>query len=1229
MKQATVILSEHPIEDVNEKVLSVDVDQTLKQLVEDHSYFPFSAVYVNDEPVEEMEWDSFHVEENHVVLITPSPGIIGAILTALGSYIAANWPAMVMALAMAYLGGVIFNSQLPEQEDKEGRANKQSYGWNPRTSRTEGIPRPFSIGLNMHYGNIVSQWTDVDEVSGSELLYIKLALGEGPTTGIETGMVYLNGQPVGNFPSVSVVEAPGTFTQSAMAGFEQDKIELSTQKEVTNSGGSYTVNLPHSGFDDIEWTLQFRGLYYYNDMGDQLGNSVTVRVEIADVAIPGWTTIFNDAISGNEINSIYHAYSANDASGFTVDRTKQYKLRVTKISTDRNDARYGDTLMLRSVRGVVDIAFSHPGVVLTGIKALGTELLNSSLDIQVLHRDRILLYYNGTSWVLDENRNRAWAVYNMLVQPVIKGTGESGDPWVVDAYEGFQPSQIDTAFFYTWAEWCDTQVPDGNGGLEDAYPLDHIYDSVKELWGVCVAAASIGRAHLYWQGTTLTGWLDTEADNVGDLICYDNILENTWRQEWVAQSTLAGTCIVTLQDANMGYKNVPWPTHNANAGPHTRTVSIDGVGVKTRAFGSRIGEFALERNALIREIIQFTMFKDALLYEVGGVYPVQHKQPNWGASYRTVIAAAATATSITLDRTITNSATDTLYIRSYDSGTGEVSTKSYTVDSITDTVVTLTSGITVASAVGDLVAIGSSTEIKLRRLIGKDTLPNHMFDMVMETYDVDLFDVDALTPTIPYPDYTPAQTQNKLIQQTTEWDVRDIIGRSLPPQAAVDIPWISNISWEVDSSGDVVWSATDAAKPLMFKIFGTTYDITADSYTPASGEDPLFFYWNPSFTTSYRVTTVASEALASGNWMVATYKSGTIYPSTPIQLLHAAVILAGTIRADQYAELRQTMPWTYWGDLDSSNDLNVEFKIPSETTSLVGCKLSFRIRPFRATATGNTEKEQTLSTTSDGGSGTWDTTGAANWSLTPGTGGMKSATDTAGFDGYTDLFDTGHTHDTVPHSHGMSSTPDTDSEDGVDSPTDYAQATDGVTERVNGDPASSNHTHDIDEPNYSGHRHTLSHTSHDHGIPTSGWTTTSEEPDTYGENGSNANHKHQMANHVHAMGDHTHNIDSVSTNLDHDHGLTLPDHDHDITIPAHNHGIVYGIYEEDNSPVTIHYHIDNGAGPGVPSPNYTGDETDIEIVSDLSGTGWKTITFSSDKRCRLTVAIEVKVDVTA
>jgi len=76
-------------------------------------------------------------------------------------------------------------------------------------------------------------------------------------------------------------------------------------------------------------------------------------------------------------------------------------------------------------------------------------------------------------------------------------------------------------------------------------------------------------------------------------------------------------------------------------------------------------------------------------------------------------------------------------------------------------------------------------------------------------------------------------------------------------------------------------------------------------------------------------------------------------------------------------------------------------------------------------------------------------------------------------------------------------------------------------------------------------------------------------------------------NHTHTVSDHTHTVSN------HTHTVSIPNHTH--TVADHTHSLTFGIYEDSQSP-TIHYHIDNGAGYGAASGNFTTDQLDIDIT---------------------------------
>jgi hypothetical protein len=130
----------------------------------------------------------------------------------------------------------------------------------------------------------------------------------------------------------------------------------------------------------------------------------------------------------------------------------------------------------------------------------------------------------------------------------------------------------------------------------------------------------------------------------------------------------------------------------------------------------------------------------------------------------------------------------------------------------------------------------------------------------------------------------------------------------------------------------------------------------------------------------------------------------------------------------------------------------------------------------------------------------------------------------------------------------------------------------------------------------------------------------SSVPGSHGHGTTGGSHTHTESSHSHGINSHTHTANG--------HTHVMNGHYHNVTIAPHSHGITYGLHEESNSP-TVNFNINNGSGFGGASGNYTTDQLDIDITSDITGTGWKAIRFNTDLRCRIAAIIECKLDVTA
>ena len=848
------------------------------------------GVWRNGEDISDTDLWKNRVRPGDKITFAPRVGAFAA-LWAIGSWLFTNvaLPA-AYAYAASYAYGEIFGQDLPDSDKSPGG---QSFAFNPKSAQVEGGAVPMAYGRNMHHGTIVARWTDVDATGDtSEILYLLTCFGEGPTKGIVAGEIYLNDRPITDYSGVTTEERLGTWNQTAMTNFPKTKLESRVDTRITTVGGPVTVTMPRKGFDDIEYTIWFRdGIWYTTTSGHFKGDDFGVTVEIAEVGTESWTQLLNSAIGGSQRAPIYKAYSVS-AQGFSVDRTKQYKLKYTKHRADNTSPRRPDHIGIKSVRGVVDIAFKRPGKALLGIKAVGTSSLSGDIDVKVVRDDRIVNNYDGADWTLEHGTNRAFNTYSFLTQPCITGDGD-GTAYAIDHYEGFAPAQIDTAFIYEWSQLTDDLLSDGEGGTEELLPLHHIFDTPGELWQTGYEICQIGRAHLVWQGNLLTGWIDKAWTDSEDLITAENIVAGSWKDEWTKQNSLAGSLIVNYQDASMGYKRIPLPIHNSSAGRYQNTVSVEAIGLKTRGQASRVGWFALKRNELIRTVNAFTMHKDALRYKVGDVHPIQRNKPNWGTSYR--VRRYVSSDTIQLDRTVVATAGNTVYVRAYNAGTGDVAVQTYTVKSISGSNLTITGTFSIQPVFDDIVAVGSSTEIKKHRIKSIEWRRDHYFDIVVENYDSNLYSTDATVPTIPYSGVTPAAVRNSLDRYMTSSEVAAMIAQHIPPPLDIDIPMMSNITWNNDTpDGDSVsWSATTVDEPLEMRYKGTSYEITADDTSDK------YIYWTPgatTFATTDSDATMTTQLLA-GVFMVCVNNEGTARPAQAFPLLWGGLIQAGTITA--------------------------------------------------------------------------------------------------------------------------------------------------------------------------------------------------------------------------------------------------------------------------------------------------------------------------------------------
>ncbi|HDZ39039.1 MAG TPA: hypothetical protein ENH62_12250 [Marinobacter sp.] len=571
----------------------------------------------------------------------------------------------------------------------------------------------------------------------------------------------------------------------------------------------------------------------------------------------------------------------------TITKGVQYEIEFTKQTNV--SSRQTTTMHLRSIREVINTPFARPGKALIGVKAAATARLSGNIDVQVVRQDRIVNVYNGSSWSLEYSNNRAWVVWDILTLPSISGNG-GGTPYAIDRYDGIDPAYMDLNFFFAWSLFCEEEILDGYGGTEPRAACNVIIDAFTNVFALAFKIAEVGRAHLYWAGDKLSGWVDTVVTTPIDLVTQDSMIAGTWKNNWVVVDELAGVVEVLYQDSLAGYEKTSAEFTSEDAGGFRNIVSLEGVGMVTRGPVVHYAKYLAKRNELIRNTNEFRVAKEGFRYSLGDVIRVQSRPANWGKAYRVV---SSTADTVTVDRDVTTDVTagDVLHIRTYDTITEQVITDTYTVGSVLGAVITATVNWDVTPVKGNLVATGPAGDVKLRRITKIQPTPDNYFKVTCETYDVTLFDTDDIDPSNPNVNYLWSGASPGMSEPVVRADLDDLVQQLLPHQPDINVPWPSNLTWTGSGGDTVSWSKTNADDDITFRYAGTTNIIAGDSTTNT------YIYWSPSSPTVFLTTNLISTATAAGNWVVAINEAGVVSTPNPQQIMHGGLIQAGTITA--------------------------------------------------------------------------------------------------------------------------------------------------------------------------------------------------------------------------------------------------------------------------------------------------------------------------------------------
>jgi len=387
---------------------------------------------------QEFDWSTTEIFPGDQVVFVPNlGGPIPAILSAISTSAVLSFAVKV---GVAYGIGQLVQKLAPQEEynssyNQHNTISTQFKGWEPQTLQQPGLPIPKYFGENQIFGNIIHAWTEPSVTGLAQVLKAIICYGRGPVEGITNSdlgpNIFLQGdQPIQNFTNVSYEERFGTLHQSALSLFS-DGVKLEFRPKVVTSYGTPRIHIVKGDdYDGLDVEISFpEGLYHISG-GSVSNHSVGIKIEIAENGTDDWETLVEKTITAAYDSEYLIPYNNEETydggSPVTITRGTEYKVKLTKTTTDEEDETYGDTLQLNAIRTIYTDGFEYPGLALLGVSIEATDQLSGSFECSVIQKGRVCeVYSDSDTSTIEWTEDPAWIMYNIATNPLIYG-GRSG-----------------------------------------------------------------------------------------------------------------------------------------------------------------------------------------------------------------------------------------------------------------------------------------------------------------------------------------------------------------------------------------------------------------------------------------------------------------------------------------------------------------------------------------------------------------------------------------------------------------------------------------------------------------------------------------------------------------------------------------------------------------------------------------------------------------------------------
>jgi hypothetical protein len=488
--------------------------------------------------------------------------------------------------------------------------------WNQWTGGGSVTNMPLGVGIRR-----------VDAIATPPTLSMLLAIGEGPIAGVLLDTIEINGQPIGNFPTVQLFTRTGTADQTAIAEFGEQANSFADGREIVGEPGiTYTTTQPVQAF--VLNIVFNEGIYVITKTGEKQENISTLGYRYRVHPAGEWTPFSYFDVAAARTSTVRFAIRKEGLGLARYDIHVQWS---HARDVDELRAKWKPTL--ESVTEIQSNTNAYPYTALLGLRAVATDALQGSLPnitVEVLGR---IMRVNQFDEVLNWSDNPAPCVMDMLTNT---------------RYGlGYPDSTIDLPAFINW--WFyNEEIINGEKRHTFNYVLDREQRGQPLLLEMCGASRTVlVKSEGLWTPRV------TRNDNAVQLFSWANVtnLKLTYTRDPDRINVMEAR--FSNEAENFEQDVLTWPTID-NWPVEVRKASVDLRGITKPSRVTRALQFELNRRRFEILSLEMDCATDAVALQVHDIFRFSHPLPGWGASGR--LMPGTSSSVLLLDEPVTTEA---------------------------------------------------------------------------------------------------------------------------------------------------------------------------------------------------------------------------------------------------------------------------------------------------------------------------------------------------------------------------------------------------------------------------------------------------------------------------------------------------------------------------------------------------------------------------------------------